>query len=194
MMSNRSQSYSRRSKMKGFSLRWENRTGTLALLTVGIFLLVLTGFTSQSYGGVRVGIGINLPAYTFAAPPPVVVIPGTYAYYAPDADVDIVFYSGYWYRPYEGHWFRSRGYNGPWATVAPGRIPGALLQLPPDYRHAYREHPRIEYRNFNRNWRNWEKRRHWERDERWREGRGGGRRDERREERREERRQEHRGR
>jgi hypothetical protein len=158
----------------------------LGLLVAGALLLVLTGFSSQGIAGVRVGVGINIPVFTFAAPPPLVVIPGTYAYFAPEADVDIVFFHGFWYRPYEGRWFRARGYNGPWGVIAPGRVPGVLIDLPPDFRHTYRDHPRIGYRDFNRNWRGWERNRHWERDERWRAGRGHERREEGRERRHEE--------
>jgi hypothetical protein len=42
--------------------------------------------------GERVSIGVNLPSVTFAAPPDVVVIPGTYVYIVPDVDVDVLFY------------------------------------------------------------------------------------------------------
>jgi hypothetical protein len=150
------------------------KTKRIGFLVAAALFLVLTGFSSQGDAGVRVGIGINIPVYSFAAPPPLVVIPGTYAYFAPEADVDIVFYQGFWYRPYEGRWFRARGYNGPWATIAPARVPRVLIELPSDYRHTYREHPRIAYRDFNKNWRGWEKNRHWDKDERWQAGRGRG--------------------
>ncbi|MDA8105136.1 MAG: hypothetical protein M0Z71_07100, partial [Nitrospiraceae bacterium] len=53
------------------------------VLAYGLFLL------PKSYAGVHVNVGINLPVFAFPAPPPMVVIPGTYAYYAPDVDVDI---------------------------------------------------------------------------------------------------------
>jgi hypothetical protein len=162
----------------------------LGFLVAGALFLVLTGFSSQGNAGVSVGVGINIPVFTFAAPPPMVVIPGTYAYFAPEADVDIVFYQGFWYRPYEGRWFRGRGYNGPWGVIGPAGVPRVLIDLPPDFRHAYRDHPRIGYRDFHRNWRGWERNRHWERDERWRAGRGH----ERHEEGRERRHEEHRGR
>lgn len=154
----------------------------MGFLVVAVALLILMGFSAQSDARVDVNIGINIPAYRFDAPPPVVVIPGTYAYFAPEVDIDIVFYQGYWYRPYEGRWYRARGYNGPWVYLAPARVPRVLIDLPPDYRHVYRGHRHIEHREFNKNWRRWERERHWERDERWREGR------ERRVERREDRR------
>ncbi|MBI5100935.1 MAG: hypothetical protein HZA16_02395 [Nitrospirae bacterium] len=157
------------------------KAGKSGLLMAGVIFLALAIFSSQAYAGVSVGIGVNIPSFRFAAPPHLVVVPGTYAYFAPETDVDIVFFNGYWYRTYEGRWFRARGYNGPWGVIAPSRVPGVLIELPRDYRHIYREHPRIAYRDFNRNWRRWERNKHWERDERWREGRGRERRDERRE-------------
>lgn len=154
----------------------------LGFFIVGAVLFVLAGFSAQSDARVNVNIGINIPAYTFAAPPSVVVIPGTYVYVVPDIDVDIFFYHGYWYRPYEGRWFRARGYNGPWVFVAPARVPRVLIELSPDYRHHIAPgHRRIAHREFKRNWRRWERDRHWERDERWREGRRGERGEERRE-------------
>jgi hypothetical protein len=142
-------------------------------LAVGGALLFVMAMSATTDARVDVSVGISLPAYTFSAPPPLVVIPGTYAYFAPDADVDIVFYRGYWYRPYQGYWYRARGYNGPWASIAPARVPRVIVELPPDYRHVYREHRRIDYGDFHRNWKKWERNRYWERDERWREGRHG---------------------
>lgn len=146
------------------------KKGKLVFLAVALSLLSVTAFSGPAYAGVSVGIGVNIPAFRFAAPPPLVVIPGTYVYYAPDVDVDIVFYHGYWYRPYEGHWYRARGYNGPWAYLAPARVPSVLIELPPDFRHVYAGHDRIPYRDFHRNWKRWERDRYWERNERWREG------------------------
>jgi hypothetical protein len=147
------------------------KTKRLGFLVAAALLLVLSVFSTQSNAGVNVNVGINRPPFIFPVPPPMVVIPGTYSYFAPEADIDIVFYQGYWYRPYEGRWFRSRGYNGPWGYITPPRIPRALIGLPPDFRHRYREYPRIKHHDFNRHWRDWERHKHWEKDDRWREGR-----------------------
>jgi len=133
------------------------------LLVAGTLLLLLTVFPDRGNAGVHVSVGINLPVYRFAAPPPLVVIPGTYGYFAPDAGVEIFFYHDYWYRPYEGRWFRARSYNGPWANVAPGRVPGFFLNLPPNYRHVPPGHTRIPYGQFKKNWRRWERERYWDR-------------------------------
>jgi len=149
------------------------KTRRSVFVAVGGALLFVMALAATSDARVDVSVGISLPAYTFSAPPPLVVIPGTYAYFAPDAAVDIVFYHGYWYRPYQGYWYRARGYNGPWASIAPARVPRVIVELPPDYRHVYREHRRIDYGDFHRNWKRWERNKYWERDERWREGRHG---------------------
>jgi hypothetical protein len=160
------------------------RRGT-GFLVVGAGVVFVMGFSAQSEARVDVNIGISIPAYRFAAPPALVVIPGTYAYFAPDVDIDIVFYQGFWYRPHEGRWYRARAYNGPWGYIAPARVPSVLIELPPDYRRLYSGHRHIAYREFNRNWRSWERNKYWEKDERWREGRRGERREERRDEHRE---------
>ncbi len=142
----------------------------LVLLCVSLLLLMVTVNSSQGYAGVNVSVGINLPAFTFSAPPSMVVIPGTYAYFAPDASVDILFYRGYWYRPYGDQWYRAKGYNGPWVYIAPTRVPRVLIDVPHDYRHVYGGHPPIAYQDFHRNWKRWERDKYWEHNERWREG------------------------
>ncbi len=149
----------------------------IKLLVIGAALVILMGFSAQSDARVNIGIGINIPLFTFAAPPPLVVIPGTYAYFVPDVDVDILFYHGYWYRPYGSRWYRSSAYNGPWAFVAARSVPRVLIGLPHDFRHVYAGSRHIEYREFNSNWRRWERDRYWDRDERWREGRHAGHRE-----------------
>jgi hypothetical protein len=129
-------------------------------LMIAVILLLLSGFSSSGLAEVRVNIGINLPPLVFRAPPAVAVIPGTYVYYCPEADVDILFYHGHWYRPYGEHWYQSGSYNGPWGYIA--GPPTALLNLPPDYRRVTIEHRWIPYGDLYRNWRAWERGRYWE--------------------------------
>src|SRR4030042_7110367 len=132
------------------------------LLVIGALLLVLTASATQSEAGVNVNIGVNLPAYSFAAPPDVVVIPGTYVYMVPDIDVDVLFYQGYWWRPYEGRWYRSRDYKGGWRHVDSGSIPSGLRALPQDYRHRLSPgHERVPHGDVQRNWKKWEQKKHW---------------------------------
>ncbi len=149
------------------------------LLRYGVVLaaLLFAAPVFPSTGAAAVSLDIHIgppPVYRFAAPPRVVVIPGTYVYTVPDVDVDILFFSGYWYRPYEGHWFRARSYNGPWAYCPDPRVPRALLSLPPDYHHVPPGYRRIPHRDFKRNWGRWERERHWDNDRDWRQGWHGG--------------------
>lgn len=133
------------------------------LLVIGALLLVLTVSATQSEAGVNVNIGINLPAIRFTAPPAVVVIPGTYVYMVPDIDVDVLFYQGYWWRPYEGRWYRSRDYKRGWRYVDSRSIPSGLRALPQDYRHRLSPgYERIPHGDVQRNWKKWEKEKHWE--------------------------------
>ena len=134
------------------------------LLVISALLLVLTGTATQSEAGVNVNVGINLPAIRFAAPPDVVVIPGTYVYIVPDIDVDVLFFQDYWWRPYEGRWYRSRNYKGSWRYVEPRRIPRGLRALPQDYRHRLAPgYERIPHRDVQRNWKKWEREKYWDR-------------------------------
>ncbi|MGD1074809.1 MAG: hypothetical protein ABR903_01830, partial [Thermodesulfovibrionales bacterium] len=158
------------------------KTRKTSFSVIGAPLLVLTAFSVQSDGHVEVGRGIHIPAYTFPAPPPLMVIPGTYVCFVPDIEADILFYHVSWYRPYEGRWYRARFFNGPWTFVSSARVPRVLMELPQDYRHAPPGYRRIPYTEFTRNWRRWEGNKYWERDAWWRAGRQEMRREERREE------------
>jgi hypothetical protein len=145
----------------------------------GAAFLFFAGLSGQGNCGVdvRVGINIPLPVYTFPAPPPVVPIPGSYAYFVPDIGVEVLFYHGYWYRPYRGHWYRAHYYNGPWMYLRSPGVPRVLLDLPPDFRRIPPGHERIPYGQLRKNWNRWERERYWDRRERWPEEGPPGRRD-----------------
>ena len=125
----------------------------------------------------RVNVGINIslpPLIQFSAPPAVVVIPETDVYVAPDVSVDIFFYHGWWWRPWEGRWYRSRNYDSGWGYYQ--RVPSFYGRIPPGWRNDYRDHrwqghpwnyQRIPNQQLQRNWSNWEKSRHWEKQNTW---------------------------
>ncbi|MDD5712826.1 MAG: hypothetical protein PHY31_08750 [Smithellaceae bacterium] len=110
-----------------------------------------------------VEVNVGLPRLVIAAPPAMVVIPGTYVYFAPDVDADILFFDGYWYRPYRGGWFRASSYNGPWGSIR--TVPPVVMRLPKDYRRIPPGHERIPYGQLHKNWRTWEREKHWDRHE-----------------------------
>lgn len=129
----------------------------------------------QTMAAVDVRVSIPLPPLiVFAAPPEVVVIPETNVYVAPDLDVDIFFYGGWWWRPWEGRWYRSRSYGSGWVTYR--RVPSFYRGIPSGWRDDYREHrwkghqwdyQRVPHQQVQQNWRTWEKSRHWEKQNTW---------------------------
>lgn len=119
-------------------------------------------YPEKSIAEVNLNITIPLPGLGISAPPAMVVIPGTYAYFAPDVEADLFFYRGYWYRPYRGDWYYSAEYNGPWGRVAIGNLPPALVNLPPDYLRIPPGYERMPYHMVERNWRHWEEERYWD--------------------------------
>lgn len=145
---------------------------TMKRLLLNIFgvgtMLIAFVLLSPARGNAEVNVNINipLPSLVISAPPAMIVIPGTYVYYPPDVEVDIFFYHGYWYRPHGGAWYIANGYNGPWRGIDQRRVPRALIDLPPGHRHIPPGHERVPYGQVKKNWRTWEKERHWDKHER----------------------------
>ena len=135
---------------------------------VGVFLLA-SGFVDQGYaypGAYGPGIAISVPLpppIVFSAPPELVVVPGTNVYVAPDIEGDVLFHQGLWWRLYDGHWYRSRSYGGPWRYIVRERVPPVIFGFSPGFRHAYRGSHRLHHGEVERNWRGWEQGRHGER-------------------------------
>ena len=125
--------------------------------------------------GINIDIGISLPPpIVFASPPQLVVLPETYVYVAPDLDADIFFHNGWWWRPWEGRWYRSHDYNSGWSHYRD--VPSFYKGVPPGWRNDYRQHrwkghkwnhQRIHHKQLKRNWRDWEKNKHWEKQQSW---------------------------
>jgi hypothetical protein len=145
------------------------------LLFRAMLLASLLAFPVPTMAGVDVGVSISLPPLiVFAAPPEVVVIPETYVYVVPDSNVDIFFYNGWWWRPWEGRWYRSRHYDSGWAYYQ--RVPIFYSRIPSGWRNDYRDHrwggqpwnyQRIPNQQLQKNWSGWEKNKHWEKQQTW---------------------------
>jgi hypothetical protein len=140
----------------------------LACLAVIFAILAAPVAPAKAEVNVNIGIGIPLPPpLVIPVPPPIIPIPRTNVYFPPTVDVDILFFGGYWYRPYRDHWFRAHSYNGPWIYVEPQRVPRAVIGVPPGYRHIPPGHQHIPYGQFKKNWQRWDKDRYWYRDHDW---------------------------
>ena len=78
-------------------------------LLLGAILLALAMVVPiPAMAGVSINIGIPLPPpIPFAAPPSVIVMPETSGVYVvPDVDADLFFWDGFWWRLWEGRWYR----------------------------------------------------------------------------------------
>ena len=114
------------------------------------------------------------PPIPFAAPPEVVVIPETNVYVVPDIDVDLFFWNGWWWRPWEGRWYRSHYYNRGWGYY--NNVPSFYFDVDPGWRGYYRDrnwyghrwnYERIPNQRLQQNWKSWQNNRHWERQGTW---------------------------
>lgn len=115
------------------------------------------------------------PPLPFDAPPDVIVMPDTNdVYVVPGIEVDLFFWSGWWWRPWGGHWYRSLYYNHGWGYY--NAIPSFYYDVDPRWRVYYRDrnwyghrwdYKRIPHQRLQQNWKSWQNDRHWERRGTW---------------------------
>jgi hypothetical protein len=145
------------------------------LLRTMLMALVLGG-PIPAMAAVDISIGISLPPpIVFPAPPAVIPMPETNGVYvAPDLAVDLFFWNGWWWRPWEGGWYRARYYDRGWAYY--DHVPRFYFDVDPGWRgyyraHAWAGHPweyqRIPHRRLQQHWQSWQTDRHWERHGTW---------------------------
>ena len=141
--------------------------------TLLLALVILGPMPAMAAVDVSVRISLPPPIF-FAAPPALIVLPDTYVYVDPDLDVDIFFYNGWWWRLWEGRWYRSRYYNRGWGYY--NRVPSFYFDIDPGWRGYYRSrnwyghrwnYERIPYQQLQQNWKSWHDDRHWERQGTW---------------------------
>lgn len=133
------------------------------------------GLHVAARSGTDVDVSVSLPpAINFVSPPQLIVLPETYVYVVPDVDVDIFFHDGWWWRPWQGGWYRSRSYNSGWNRYR--SVPSFYREIPAGWRNEYRDRrwrghqwstKRISFTQVQKNWDGWEKNRHWEKQQNW---------------------------
>jgi len=106
-------------------------------------------------------------------PPDLVVLPGTDIYAAPNVGTELYFADGYWWRPWNGHWYRSHQYGRDWAMVS--STPYFYRSIPHNWRNDYYNNRwngrQWSYHHVARdeavaNWSKWKREGYW-RDQRW---------------------------
>lgn len=121
--------------------------------------------------GVRVTVPLP-PPIVFAAPPEVVVLPETEVYVVPSVPEEIFFYNGYWWRPWNGRWYRSLYYDRGWGVYS--GVPIWYNRIPYGWRENYRTHlwggypwnyHHIHHGDLQRNWRTWHNTHYWNQPE-----------------------------
>jgi len=147
----------------------------MKLFSGTLLLALVLAVPVPSKAGVDVNISVGFPPpIVFAAPPEVVVIPETYVYAVPDVNVDLFFYNGWWWRPWQGRWYRSRNYNSGWGYYQ--SVPSFYSNIPSGWRNDYRNrrwgghqwnYQRIPNQQLQRNWNTWERNRYWEKQQTW---------------------------
>jgi len=145
--------------------------GKAMIRTPFLLAAVLVPLSARAQIGVSVGVNVPLPPpIVFSAPPDVVVLPETNVYVVPDVEADIFFSGGWWWRPWQGRWYRSRYYDRGWGFYR-SAPPPFYRRVPPGWRNDYREHrwkghewrhERIPHGDLQRNWRGGERERHWQ--------------------------------
>jgi hypothetical protein len=147
----------------------------LKKLMLGILFLCLSILAIPAGAQVNIQVGIQMPPLiVFSSPPEMVVLPETYVYVVPDIDEDIFFYHGYWWRPWRGHWYRSRYYDRGWSYYK--NVPTFYREVPQDWRHYYGNHDwrgnpwqyqRIPQPQVQKNWSSWEQNKYWQKQQTW---------------------------
>ena len=145
------------------------------LMLLGIAVLWLSIPAIPAGAQVNIQVGIQLPPLiVFSSPPVMVVLPETYVYVVPDINDDMFFYDGWWWRPWNGHWYRSRHYDSGWAYYS--SVPTFYREVPVEWRHYYKNHDwkgrpwqceRIPHQKVEKNWSSWKKDKYWEKHQTW---------------------------
>jgi hypothetical protein len=141
-----------------------------------IFLALTVVVPVPAMAGVSINIGIGLPPpVAFAAPPDVIVLPDTPdVYVVPGVDIDLFFWNGWWWRLWDGRWYRSHYYDRGWGYY--NHVPNFYYDVDPHWRQYYRErnwhghrwnYERIPDRRLRQNWKSWQSNRHWEKQGNW---------------------------
>lgn len=104
------------------------------------FLLVVVLAPASALAGVHIDIRIPIPmspALLLPVPPSLVAIPSTNVYVVRGIQEDIFFSGGWWWRPWQNNWYRSRHYDRGWEHYK--GTPSFHRKLPSNWRNNYQQ-------------------------------------------------------
>jgi len=106
------------------------------LLFLGITALCGAALPGPALAQVNVSVGIAIPTpFVFASPPQLVLLPGSSVYVVPDLGQDLFYVDGWWWRPWEGRWYRSQYRDRDWSYYE--NTPSFYGGVPRDWRNRY---------------------------------------------------------
>ena len=153
----------------------ENRGNAMKKLLITIIFLSSIMLSTASRAEFNVSVGIAMPpVVVFAGTPGLVVIPGTYVYAIPDVAPEIFFHVGWWWRLWDGRWYRSHHYDRGWAYFR--GVPRFYYDVDPGWRDYYRhrnwyghrwDYERIPAHHVQQNWSKWQNNRYWDKQKNW---------------------------
>ncbi|HYC56664.1 MAG TPA: hypothetical protein VEL28_17170 [Candidatus Binatia bacterium] len=147
--------------------------GTRILL--GVVILAEIAVATPAAAQLSVHVGIPLPPpIVFAGPPQVVVLPGHDIYVAPDIAEEVYFVDGFWWRPWQGRWYRSHAYDSGWAAYS--SVPHFYGNVRQGWRDDYRNrrwegqawnYERMPHDRVEQNWSSWKSNNYWSSRQNW---------------------------
>ncbi|NLF41576.1 MAG: hypothetical protein GX587_02665 [Bacteroidales bacterium] len=109
----------------------------IILVTIFLTLFFVVPLLTIAQTGISVSVNFP-PPVVFESPPNLITIPYTnYVYGVPDAEIDLFFWDGWWWRPWKGQWYRSRYYDRGW--IYHNYIPAFFYSVDPGWRRYYKE-------------------------------------------------------
>src|SRR5262249_34569895 len=122
----------RRLRLKPTLRRLSRHSNIVAMRTIlkSVVTVLALGAAAPAFAQVDVQVHVATPVFTFAAPPPLVVVtPGVQV--VPDYDREVFFVNGFYWCHDGDQWFRARDHRGGWAYVERRQVPVTIVQYEP---------------------------------------------------------------
>jgi len=157
---------------KNISTKWRiNKVKKSLFATLILMVMLVLPIMSQAMAPPPPPFSFPLPPpIPFVAPPQLVIVPETDVYVVPDIDGDLFFQQGWWWRYWDGRWYRSQWYDHGWDYYS--GYPSWYEIILPYWRDNYRRRvwggrswnpPYIYYNDLDRHWRGGQ----WRNDHGW---------------------------